>query len=236
MKTTITLLAFFLCLCHLAEAQQTDSTVLYRHHIGVNTRVVLDRISDAKSRTPLQLIYKYQLSPKSAIRVMGEGYYATSDSTQSLTNRRDEVQHYTIGGSVGLERQYTISRRFMLYYGADVFYQREGRNIEINNNFKEPYPSQDHIEVNVKDILTTTSFGLSPFLGLRYNVGSRFYFSAETALSLRREQSIWDYKFYTKRTTIEGNSSIQPGYTDYDVSRTIISYLPINGLTINYQF
>ncbi len=235
MKTKAVLFILLLCLCQLAKAQTADSTTLYRHHLGINTSVVLDRIADPASRMPLQLMYKYQLSRTGAIRIGAEGMYAKSDSTQSFTNRRDEITDYALGGSVGYEWQKPLNKRFMLYYGADAFYRQEGRNIGIINNYPEPSPSQREVEIYVDNKLTTKTTGLKPFVGLRANIGKQFYLSTETALVIQREHIAWKFEDYIKFSSPEGGS-IQPGSSDYTTRKSAVSYLPFSGINIQYLF
>lgn len=236
MRNKLLLLALLLCLCQVAKAQSSDSA-FYRHHIGLNTRVVLDRITDPASRTPMQLLYKYQLSPRSALRAALEGMYATSDSTQSFTDRRDEITDYVFGGSVGYERQRPLNKIFMLYYGVDAFYRRDGKKIETLNRFTEPNPSQDQVEVHVDDRYATATFGLRPFVGLRANISKRFYLSTETALSLRREKSTQDYVASFKTYSNDGTAIGSPRTTkDYTTNRTNFSFVPISGINLYWLF
>lgn len=235
MKTKALLFALLLFVCQFASAQSQDSIAFYRHHIGINTRVVLDKAIDPASRMPLQLMYKYQLSRTGAIRIGLEGMYSKSDSTQSFTNRHDEITDYLFGGSIGYEWQKQLSKRFMLYYGADGFYRQNGRNIEIINNYPEPSPSQTEVEIYIDNKLTTKTTGLRPFVGLRANIGKRFYLSSETALVIQREHVAWKFEDYIKFSSPEGGS-IQPGSSDYTTKKSTVSYLPFSGINIQYLF
>ncbi|GHA66740.1 hypothetical protein [Pontibacter akesuensis] len=236
MRNKLLLLTLLLCLCQLAQAQTTDSTTAYRHHIGLNTRVVLDRVVEPASLTPLQLIYKYQLSPRSALRATVEGFYATSDSSQSYSVRRDEVTNQTLGGSLGYERQKLLNKVFVLYYGADIFYRREEKSIEMFNRFVDPSQGQIEVEVHVEDRYVTNAFGLRPFVGLRINVSKQFYLSTETAFSLRRERSTQDYIAAFRTYSKDGAIGNPQTTTDYTTHRTNIAYVPINGITLNWLF
>ena len=234
MKRKLLLSILLLALGHLAHAQTPDS-VFYRHHIGLNTRIVLDRLIDPDSRMPLQLMYKYQLSPNGAVRIGAEGLYAKSDSTRSFTDRSDKVTNYLLGGSVGYEWQKPLNKIFMLYYGADAFYRHQGKNIEILNRYAEPYPSQYQVDDYVDDRLSTLSAGLKPFVGLRANIGSKFYLSAETALKMSRETNTWDFKGYIKFSSPEGGST-QTTTIGYKTQKVIASYLPVTGFNLHYMF
>ena len=234
MRFTLTLLGLLLCACFTAFAQAPDS-VFYRHHIGLNTRVVLDKVIDQSSQTPLQLLYKYQLSPHAALRLSVEGMFAKSDSSRSYIDRLDEVTDYAFGGSLGYERQLQLGRVLKLYYGADAFYYHKAKNNEIFNRFTEPTPNQDLMEVRVSDKHAITTIGLGPFLGLRANIGKRLYLSTETYMHLKREKKTQDLYATSTRYHSEG-AATGSSYGDYTVNRTIISYLPFSGLNILYTF
>ena len=236
MKFKYPLIAFLLFVCQFASAQSQDSTTFYRHHIGINTRVIIDKIVDPASRMPLQLMYKYQLSRTGAIRIGLEGTYAKSDSTQSYTNRRDEITDYLLGGSVGHEWQKPLSKIFMLYYGADAFYNQKGRNIEMWDEFSEPDP-YGVVEKHLKDLLTTTSYGIRPFIGLRANVGTRLYLSTETAFHLSKVKSSQDLVLSLKTYSPEYDSFGNPKtYIDYTTNKLVFSYIPITFVNLNWIF
>ena len=235
MKTKFSLLALLLCLCQLASAQTADTATFYRHHIGVNTRVVLDKLVDPASQMPLQLMYKYQLSSRTALRLSVEGMYTKSDSSRSYIDRLDEVTHYTYGGGLGYERQRPLGKVLMVYYGADAFYRRQGKNTEVVNKFIEPTPNQDLMEVRASDNHANTTIGLGPFLGLRANIGKRLYLSTETSIQLKREKKTQDFHSTSTRYHSEG-AATGSSYADYTVYRNGISYLPFNGLSIQYTF
>lgn len=236
MKIKYSLIFLLLFACQFASAQSQDSTALYRHHIGINTHVILDRLADPASRMPLQLMYKYQFSRNGAIRFGAEGMYAKSDSTQSYTNRRDEITDFLFGGSIGYEWQRPLSKLFTLYYGTDGFYQQKVRNIEMWDEFSEPDP-YGVIEKHSKDLLTTTSFGIRPFIGFRINIGTRFYLSTETAFHLSKVKSSQDLVLSLKTYSPEYDSFGNPKtYIDYTTNKLVFSYIPITFVNLNWTF
>lgn len=232
MKIKITLIALLLCVCQFASAQSQDSTTLYRHHLGINTRIVLDRIADPASRMPLQLMYKYQLSRTGAIRIGAEGMYAKSDSTQSYTERRDEITDYALGGSVGYEWQKPLNKRFMLYYGADIFHHQQRKNVMVINTYQNS--DQHKEEVYIDDRYTTKKYGLNSFIGLRMHMSSRFYLATETALNLANRISTRDY--YATVTVFSNGEGVTYNYNDYLTKQTILSFLPFNSINATYLF
>lgn len=233
MKTKILFFALLLCACFTAFAQAPDSLISYRHHIGLNTRVVLDRLVEHDSRLPLQLLYKYQFSPRSALRLSVDGMYVKSDSSRSYIDRLDEVTEFTYGGSVGYERQSSFGKLLVLYYGADAFYSRQGKNVEILNNFLNT--DQLHEEVYVDEKNTTKALGLRPFAGLRANLTKRFYLSTETALSIKREIKTRDYYATVTVFNNEGEG-VTYNYSDHSTKKIKISHLPINSISLYWLF
>ncbi len=232
MRFKLTLLGLLLCACLTAFAQAPDS-IPYRHHIGLNTRVVLDKVIDQNSQTPLQLLYKYQLSSRSALRLSVEGNYTKSDSSRSYIDRLDEVTDYAFGGSLGYERQLQLGRVLMLYYGADAFYNRQGKDIEIRNKFLNTDQLYEEVYVDEENI--TKALGLRPFAGLRANLNKRFYLSTETALSIKREKNTRDYYATVTVFTTEGEG-VTYNYSDHSTKKIKISHLPINSISLYWLF
>ncbi|NDK57162.1 hypothetical protein [Pontibacter fetidus] len=257
MKTK-TLLPALLLLCLLFTGSntsaQTPDSVFYRHHIGVNTQIAFDYFLKPDNRTPLQILYKYQVRKNTALRLAITSRFSHQsfiDPTREYYagefkdfNNDSTSTSYELALGLGYEWQQNLTPKWQFYIGADAEPYLDKRKVTTTNyetlvksvspNNSEPFPTTHitHVEHNY----TTKGFRFRPFLGVRHQLGKRIYASAETALIT--DISRFDYRaagggYWPELSLVHEGFRIEGRYITKDVD---ISMQPISSLSIFYLF
>jgi hypothetical protein len=174
MKKPYLMLALLLALAWQVQAQQKQeylrNIIRYRWDIGSDLLWLVNKNSVLPSA--FVRLNTERNGNLSAFRFRVGGDYTehlhTYDTLQSTLTKTD----LTLFLSLGKEWQEQFNQ-FQLFYGVDLFYHIVYKVLEFSQNKKGFFPRD-----------RATSIGLSPFLGFRYFLHSRFSISTEAHLSI----------------------------------------------------
>jgi len=155
--------------------------------VGINITSLITNLvgSDNQSAQSSELpVYIRWTRAKSAIRIGAGTNGFTSDFFDNVGGsfRTSKQQEYS--ANIGVEVHTAVDGRWQFYYGLDVIGRWITSSVEVNSG---------QFLSNIDQ--RTIGFGLSPFVGMRLFLGSRFYLSTEANLSyvyslLRTKQAI----------------------------------------------
>ena len=206
----------FLLLLSVHGLHAQDAPVSFQNDIGFNTTFALQGVFNS-NQTPFSLIYKRYSAEKKALR-LGVDTYVNINKTDSKTSTStfDDFSYGYVGLVVGMEFQKQIDKRWVWYYGGDFvpYYSFDVRDSFSNGElFRE--------EEN-----KAFGLGFRPFLGIRFDLSSRLYLSAEANLLL-------SYGRKKNYVSFVGNSV---PLTDTEASSFVLSANPATGLFLFYRF
>lgn len=206
-------LALILFLCVNAFAQENPPPVLTKD-IGFNTTFIFQGILNSGS-APFSLMYKKYTSENAANRFGLDVSFNMNNVNGSLNANYDENTDADIELSLGKERQKPINEKWTWFYGGDVLPFYSLSRSQVFQNGQKVMTGQS----------SSAGLGLRPFIGVRFNVNTRLYLSAEASVNARYA--------YTKNS----QDYVQPGWTDDDKEIHRISFFayPANGLFLYYR-
>jgi hypothetical protein len=217
MKTKLFVTSLFVscALCSFAQAQENE-TKNFKQDIGFNTTFLLGGIFNSSS-TPFSIMYKKYSSENKALRFGVSAVLDRKDFTdKAATSNYNNSDQYDFSLSIGKEFQKNITDKWIWYSGGDIV-----------PSFS--YHATDYFSGVTKTYAYKTTYiglALRPFLGIRYNINSRLYLSAEASLQAK-------YSYGKEYETYAPNNTVQ---TDARGSRISLSLSPASGLFLFYRF
>jgi hypothetical protein len=162
-------------------------------------------------------MYKKYKTDKKALRFGIDGYFHVNDYNEKSTYTSfSNTSYISTDISVGKEFQKSINERWVWYSGGDI----------VHSYYSN---SNDYFQNNIK-VQTQRNYnlgiGLRPFIGIRFNINSRLYLSAEASLIARYTYS----RHYAK------NLDSSTVTIDRRGSSVSTSLSPASGLYLFYRF
>jgi hypothetical protein len=199
-------------------AQQVSSPEKYTNDIGFNTTFLLQSVFNSDG-TPFSLMYKKYISDNTALR-FGLNAFA---NLNSLPNENSPSQSYSrsatanISLSFGKEFQKHLQKNWTWYGGGDII-----PSYSVNNS-----DSYQNGEQNDSRRYKSYDIGARPFLGIRYDISTRLYLSAEASLKIQYAHSMQFYKTFKPTEVV---------VTDNSNEHLSFSMSPASGLFLFYRF
>lgn len=194
---------------------QEEVPQTYHKDIGFNTTFILQGVLQS-DQTPFSLMFKKYVAENKAIRI-GVDLYLNVDDTNgygSSSYFSTSVGSFAI--AIGKEYQKPIDKRWTWYFGGDSvpFYT-------FNN--QDYYQSGD---LNSESESSSVGVSLRPFLGIRFNLNSRLYLSAEANVGLQ---------YAYKKNMLQYVDSTDP-IVDSQTNNFSFTTNPASGLFLYYRF
>lgn len=154
----------------------------FKHEVGIETGAVLSQVfrlfglvKDTQSFPTSSYLayYKYQYSSRNVIRVGIGGSFDTNTEQQGGFADSKKITTNKLSIRLGYERQIPLDQRWTVSLGGDVIYG-------FNNQFKEFDSGFDQ----ALRISHSSSWGLGPMTGIRYNFSPRVSIGCEMSLYL----------------------------------------------------
>lgn len=222
-KQLLFLPLLFLFVVSSAQKKSADTVYNHKHDIGFNTIFVFNGILNP-SRTPFSVMYKRYTKNNQAFRMgMTSGLnlfkYDPSSTFDSTNTTYSTNSYYNLSLTFGKEFQRVIGTKWVWYYGVDVvpYYSYNEFTQLINGTANENYTSTRR----------TYSMSGRPFLGIRFNINSRLYLSAEANLSITYSKNSAITKNYVN--TVGANSNVKSSSFSIDLT-------PASGMYLYYRF
>jgi len=146
----------------------------------------------------------------------------TTDDGQSMSE--NETKNLSIKPRIGYEFHQNY-KRIMVYYGADfiTYIEDYHSNYTYNNSNNDTYYSR-------KYTTTTSGFGISPLLGLKYFINKKISISTETSFNFAYKKSENKYDYFD-----DGSST--PSSSDSSERKSYSANLsPLGIISINFHF
>lgn len=189
MIKSFTLSSFFLLLTALplwAQQQTLHDPMAHRNHLGFNTQTVLKQFFDQDRRTPLEMMYKRQMTPSGAVRLGTRLHYHRDDTHNTLFGNAPGFMRlvnteWRAAIGVGYEWQRSLASWWLWYYGADTYFLFQKRvNTAYNAQgvFVEGV-TQSRAIANSKHYFNTFGASVEPLAGIRFQITPRLYTSLE---------------------------------------------------------
>lgn len=211
-----------ICLCCISvlaigQTEQADST---KNHIGFNTSFLVSSIfQSSPNASPFTMMYKRQVKKNQALRLGASTQLFFEDSQPISNTSITRVNQSVLKLSLGEEFQRKLTRYWTWYGGGDIIAGYSRETIESPGS------------TTPKKTETAYSGALRPFLGIRFDINSRLYLSAEASLSFEYSNS------KSSRTemfsTPSGGIGIETSYTR---NRFTILTSPAAGIFFFYRF
>lgn len=215
MKTKL-LLLFLITINALTTFAQDDPITPYTKDIGFNTNFILRGLFES-SQTPFSFMYKSYSGETKATRY---GLYAslqvTDTQVKNLSHSNTQKSYISVSLRIGKEFQNHISEKWVWYYGGDVV-----PSILINE-YEYRYANDMYRAYSSKGY----GLGVSPLLGIRYNVTPRVYVAAEANVTLAYNISRVSEKQYNPEETLQ----------DYRENTLRFYTSPASGIYLFYRF
>lgn len=232
MKSRITLFVLLLCVCQFTSAQSQDSTYL-RHSLGIITSPVLNNIFSSNRELPVGIIYKYQLTPNSAIRTTILGSFNNYKFTSKFGSPDNYNKNYTLYSqfSIGYERHIPLKSSWMVYYGAETG-PLMLREVKKELSFRPSDVGDTQYTLDVVD--ETRGLFLRPFLGITFRVSSRFFLATETAIVARHQRREFNSVIATRHLS---SGETLSGYRENGIwHENSLKYQPISNVSLLLRF
>lgn len=172
------------------------------------------------SSSPFTLMYKRYTSAVVAKRFGIGGNFHRSEDVRNFSNTSPYGDHSSaiINLIVGKEAQRTITKSWYWYYGGDLM-----PSYSFNR-------SQTYQGDSITNRIRNKSYGLTarPFLGLRFNIHSKLYLSAEASMNLSYSRSEQSARYYPDSQ--QGNNRAVKN------TSWALNFVPANGIFIYYRF
>ncbi|MEO9531670.1 MAG: hypothetical protein ABJG68_12895 [Crocinitomicaceae bacterium] len=221
--TSIIVLISFINFGQDSTKKSWDTPV--KHEIGTDvTALITNTISFGFFPTqpaPFQLIYRYHINPKLALRERIGGYYNSSQGFSNDTNQiKSTYSQLAINSGIELKKQ--LSKRWQFYYGIDFGYALSG-----NNNYTEYGVAPYNYESTIKS--TTNAFNASPLLGIRFKISPNISLTTESALNCTYSSSNQTYSIiYPNLPNNNIDSKNESTSFNTNISAPIYLYLNIS--------
>ncbi len=204
----------FILFVSLNAFSQENSQAPLTKDIGFNTTFIFQGILNSGA-TPFSLMYKKYTSENTANRIGLNLSFNVNEVNGGLNANYNENTYANLELSLGKERQKPINEKWTWFYGGDIlpFYTLSNSDI---------FQSGQKFLTNES---STVGLGLRPFIGVRFNINTRLYLSAEASINARYS--------YTKNS----QDYVQPGWSDDDKEVHNISFFanPATGLFLYYR-
>lgn len=194
------LLGYLFGLSSLVIAQD-EKEQLIRNDIGMNVGQIGMGILNTKT-IPFNLMYKHYSKSNQAYR-FGLGTYITTNKKLSEgSDSQSSFSRTNVFILFGKEFQKSINNNWMWHWGMDVSPQFHYAHIEIYEDNKSTDSRFRIYELR-----------LAPLTGIRYNINSRFYFSAEVKLAASYMKSFvseLDLQQNTEENSVHNSLRLKP--------------------------
>ena len=148
--------------------------------------------------------------------------FAVDNQTVSLDtiNEPREENFYSMNFSIGTERKLISGERFGAYIGLDAFASDEFRKTISETRF-DNFNGGNMITIITRDVISTrsTSFGLSPLLGLEFKFSDRIKLFTETHINYAKGKSFNGFDT-TSRQDNQGVVTVTNNFTQTQNSKT----------------
>ncbi len=108
--------------------------------------------------------------------------YSNNEVNSGTDTTYNNTKTKTMVWRAGIEIQQTISKRFVLFYGADYY----NNNTVSENNNKSVYnvnpPANPTRFLIVNNINTNKFYGMGPFIGIQFNINQYLSLSSEAGM------------------------------------------------------
>lgn len=177
-KAFLTFIASITILSLAAQNTVPDSTKkTYKNVIALDATGLLRQFMNLSTYNyyyyPYVLSYKRFYNNTNAIRVNLGGNTYSNNSTTNDTLQSTNSRHDLFTG-IGWEHYSYLSKRWNLYFGADLIYSYS------NNTQKNSAPFSN----NNENTQSKHSYGASPLLGVQFNINSRLRIATETSYDI----------------------------------------------------
>jgi hypothetical protein len=176
----------------LVSAQLNDSSSQnikrFQHQVGINaTSFLLQFLSFNNSNinnpqqffTPASVDYKFfKNKPGGNSRIGGRfglGFTQSNQSENPSSDFTTKQKVSNLSARAGVEIQQKIITRWTVYYGLDLIYQTNDREVSTTFSNGQEFFSTTTMENN-------TGSGAGPVLGVQFNINKKLSLSTETAL------------------------------------------------------
>lgn len=180
MKTTV-LLSLFFVLVAMGNAQTTEETVprSYKHQMGMNVTFFVKQFftpNDTFIKQGNAPAFTYKFIPngrglRTGLTLMVSNTNTNPNTGQSITSTRSTA----MGIRAGYEIRKQLDKRWLCYYGGDVFYNytfNTRKTVFTASGF--PPKQNESVDDNL-----AASLGAGPVLGFEFKLGNRVSFNAE---------------------------------------------------------
>lgn len=177
-KAFLTIIASIIIFSLTAQNTAPDSTKkAYKNVIGLDATGLLRQFLNLNTYNyysyPYVLSYKRFYNNTNAIRINLGGSTYSNNSTTNDTLQSTNSRHDLFTG-IGWEHYSYISKRWNLYFGADLIYSYS------NNTQKSSTP----LSYTSEYIQSKHSYGASPLLGVQFIINSRLSIATETSYDI----------------------------------------------------
>ncbi|MHA7131677.1 hypothetical protein [Algoriphagus namhaensis] len=197
---------------------------------------------DSLKAAQIEFVGRKQVKNNQAFRIRLFGgfdnfYQYEEESAPNVVFRKESFR--SIGAAIGYEWQFRIAARWYGYYGMDLEWDLARRKkIQYGAGFAtvDTIPTQRY----ERHITLTNSFSGLPFFGLGFRVTDRLLITAESKLAISYthqkrtfEESIMEIP--DPRVEVQITPPVK--YQDDILAKDwLFSFLPYNGVVINYRF
>lgn len=199
-----------------------------KHHIGINIPFPRLNYEAYHYFLPVGLMYRRQIEGKNAAYRLG------FSSFQNIGNQKGNLMQAESGSvdintriSLGKEWQQQIFQRLHLLNGMDAYFEFKQNRF----GFEREVPGNDDYLI-YRSNQRTNSFGLSPFVGLRYMIHKQIYVSyVFQGDAFFRNASMQTYRL----RQFENGSSQE--FSDRNVNKGFgLDFTPSHGVYLNFLF
>ena len=230
----------------LAQEAPPDSAHFYKHHFGLTASPVLDHFFTANRSLPIGLLYKHQTKPNRLWRyglVLNQNYsrqdeYKPNYSPTNLyINDRYTNSNFGLSGSVGREYSQRFAQRWTGTAGADLSIGfSQYKYIRTYQQLGNPATNTPSIEVADGARQRYYQASLAPFAGIRFQLWSSLYISAESAVQFNYLRETVNN---LTNVTDLSNGQLLIGAPDFveqqlRIQRFSLRYRLVNQLSVHY--
>lgn len=212
----VTLLSVILLLNLSFVFAQEEVPRTFQKDIGFNTTFILQGILQS-DQTPFSLMLKKYVAEDKAIRI-GIDFSFNLDDTNGYPGSAAyfNTSAGTLSLAIGKEYQKPIDKRWVWFFGGDSV-----PFFTFNN--QDYYQNGD---LNSESESSSVGVSLRPFLGIRFNLNSRLYLSAEANVGLQ---------YAYQKNMVQYADTVEP-YVDSQSNNFSFTMNPASGLFLYYRF
>jgi opacity protein-like surface antigen len=192
MKKTLLLLALLVPIFSFAQTEKMSERQ-FQHQVGFDATIFLKQFVVMNNnffggQNPFSFVYKGLLyNPDrtilNGVRV-GVGFQNNNQLTDPDSSTERSSNFNSMAYRLGFERQYVLSRHWLIYLGADVMYSRTKNKTE--SHFKGGPSGEVFRTTNWQSSYT---MGAGPVLGIQFDINKRMCLSTEAAFTLQNSTS-----------------------------------------------